>query len=190
MSSLVQRSKCRVPIAIGAPGLLLLDEKQNPIFYNAEAARILNYSVDSRSEQHRGNSVAAAVRAKLFRRRSANQEAGTVATEIFSDDKRYSWQTFAVFEKTGKRSPGMTGVLIEMNLTERKRPDVPTIAREFRLTDREEETVSHLTFGLTSKEIAARMRVSPNTVKAFLRSIMNKMSVSTRSGILGKLIQH
>jgi len=43
--------------------------------------------------------------------------------------------------------------------------------------------------GLTSKEIAQRMQVSPNTVKVFLRSIMNKMSVCTRSGILGKLMQ-
>jgi DNA-binding CsgD family transcriptional regulator len=189
MSSFAQRSKNR-PSAISAPGLLLLDEKQRPIFYNAEAARILNCSVDSSGEQQRGSGLAAAVRAKFFRGKSSNQETGNGATELFSEDRRYSWQTFAVFEKTGKRSHGMTGVLIEMNGTERKRPNVPTIAREFRLTDREEETVYHLTLGLTSKEIAACMRVSPNTIKAFLRSIMNKMSVSTRSGILGKLIQH
>jgi DNA-binding CsgD family transcriptional regulator len=32
------------------------------------------------------------------------------------------------------------------------------------------------------------MKISPNTVKAFLRIVMVKMGVSTRSGILGKVI--
>ena len=41
--------------------------------------------------------------------------------------------------------------------------------------------------GLTSKEIAVRMGISPNTVKAFLRLVMVKMGVSTRSGIVGRI---
>jgi DNA-binding CsgD family transcriptional regulator len=45
--------------------------------------------------------------------------------------------------------------------------------------------------GLTSKEVATRMNISPNTVTAFLRLIMVKMGVTTRSGIVGKLFdQH
>jgi LuxR family transcriptional regulator, regulator of acetate metabolism len=56
------------------------------------------------------------------------------------------------------------------------------------LTQREKETVELLIQGLTSKEIATRMKISPNTVKAFLRIVMVKMGVSTRSGILGKVI--
>jgi len=39
-----------------------------------------------------------------------------------------------------------------------------------------------------SKEIAERMKISPSTVKAFLRLVMVKMSVSTRSGIVGKVL--
>ena len=33
-----------------------------------------------------------------------------------------------------------------------------------------------------------RMNVSPATVKVFLRHIMLKMGVATRSGVIGKLI--
>jgi DNA-binding CsgD family transcriptional regulator len=33
------------------------------------------------------------------------------------------------------------------------------------------------------------MNISPNTVKAFFRLVMTKMSVSTRSGIVGKVAQ-
>jgi DNA-binding NarL/FixJ family response regulator len=52
---------------------------------------------------------------------------------------------------------------------------------------REQETVELLTLGLTSKEIASRMNISPNTVKAFFRMVMTKMAVTTRAGIVGKI---
>jgi DNA-binding CsgD family transcriptional regulator len=61
------------------------------------------------------------------------------------------------------------------------------LSERFDLTQRERETVEFLLQGLTSKEIATRMKISPNTVKAFLRLVMVKMKVSTRSGIAGKL---
>lgn len=61
-------------------------------------------------------------------------------------------------------------------------------SRRFNLSPREYETVVQLTHGLTTKEIARRMDISPNTVKHFVRLIMSKMSVTTRSGILGKLL--
>jgi DNA-binding CsgD family transcriptional regulator len=65
--------------------------------------------------------------------------------------------------------------------------ELAEIGARFRLTSREQETVELLFEGLTSKEIADRMKISPNTVKAFLRLVMVKMGVSTRSGIIGKI---
>jgi len=61
------------------------------------------------------------------------------------------------------------------------------ISEQFNLTQRERETVELLLKGLTSKEIANRMNISVNTVKAFLRLVMVKMKVSNRSGIAGKV---
>jgi DNA-binding CsgD family transcriptional regulator len=60
-------------------------------------------------------------------------------------------------------------------------------SRRFRLSPREVETVQHLVCGLTTKEIAPRMGISPNTVKQFVRSIMSKMGTTTRAGVLGKI---
>ncbi len=68
--------------------------------------------------------------------------------------------------------------------------DVVIIAARFNLTARERETVGFLIEGLTSKEIAGHMNISPNTVKAFIRLIMVKMGVSTRSGIIGKFVRN
>ncbi len=78
-----------------------------------------------------------------------------------------------------------------MVMLERKSNEAVTIAEiseRFGLTAREQETVQFLLEGFTSKEIAQRMKISPNTVKAFIRLVMVKMSVSTRSGIIGKIV--
>ena len=69
------------------------------------------------------------------------------------------------------------------------RTAVAALSRRFGLTAREEETVQLLVEGLTSKEIAMRMKISPNTVKGFIRLIMVKMNVFTRSGIIGKILE-
>ena len=79
----------------------------------------------------------------------------------------------------------MTGILLERMAPDSV--DISAVAKQFRLTQREQETVGLLTLGLTSKEIASRMNISPNTVKAFFRLVMTKMAVSTRSGIVGKI---
>jgi len=62
------------------------------------------------------------------------------------------------------------------------------VSQQFNLTQREGEALAYLLQGLSSKEIANRMNVSPNTVKAFLRLIMIKTGVSSRSAIVGKIM--
>jgi DNA-binding NarL/FixJ family response regulator len=79
-----------------------------------------------------------------------------------------------------------SAVPIERTASER-RPHVGSRA-EHHLTPREQETVTLLANGYTNKEIAARMGVSVNTVKAFLRSVMLKLGVTTRAGIVGRLL--
>ena len=64
------------------------------------------------------------------------------------------------------------------------------LGAEFRLTGRERETVDLLARGLTNKEIALAMGLSCNTVKAFLRSLMAKLRITTRAGIVGSLVTH
>ena len=61
-------------------------------------------------------------------------------------------------------------------------------SQQFRLTRREREAIAYLLEGLSSKEIANRMTVSANTVKAVLRLIMVKMGVSSRLEIVAKII--
>ena len=73
-----------------------------------------------------------------------------------------------VLERNGTASRGVVG-----------------LSESFHLTEREREVVELLIQGLTNKEIAGRMNISPNTVRAFIRMVMGKLGVSTRSGIVG-----
>jgi DNA-binding CsgD family transcriptional regulator len=59
---------------------------------------------------------------------------------------------------------------------------------QFNLTQREREVLEYLLQGMSSKAIADRMELSPNTVKTFLRLIMIKMGVTSRSAIVSKII--
>ena len=62
------------------------------------------------------------------------------------------------------------------------------IWKEFELTERQSQTVELLLQGMTTKEIAQSMNISSNTVKTYLRLIMAKMRVTTRAGIVGKIL--
>lgn len=61
---------------------------------------------------------------------------------------------------------------------------------KYQLTQREQEVLRGISLGLASKTIAYRMDISPNTVKAFLRLIMIKMGVTSRSGIVATMLQN
>jgi DNA-binding CsgD family transcriptional regulator len=63
------------------------------------------------------------------------------------------------------------------------------IRTEYRLTVREQQALEGVLLGLTSKEVAERMSISPNTVKAFLRMVMGKMGVTSRTGLVAKLFE-
>jgi len=67
---------------------------------------------------------------------------------------------------------------------------IDQIAKAGNLTEREVEVLRGLSIGMTSKEIALRMSISPNTVKSYIRLIMVEIRVTTRSGIVGKLLEY
>jgi DNA-binding NarL/FixJ family response regulator len=62
------------------------------------------------------------------------------------------------------------------------------VAANYHLTEREHETLRGVANGLTSKEMAFRMNISANTVKVFLRFIMIKVGVNTRTELAAKIL--
>lgn len=66
---------------------------------------------------------------------------------------------------------------------------IQTMALRHNLTNREQEALRGISMGFSSKELATRMNISPNTARAFSRLIMIKMDVRSRAGVAAKLLQ-
>ena len=161
------------------PGLLLVDAALQPIFLNHEAVQILAYPEVSRICDSFERHVEAKIRSVFA------SDGSTLLTEFISGRRRYLCRNFPVTSSsTTTAREGVVAILLE-----RSKPqfDGSRIAAQFHLSQRERETMELLVHGFTSKEIANRMRISPNTVKAFLRLIMVKMSVTTRSGLVARV---
>ena len=164
-------------------GVVLMHDS-GAIFLNTAAAKIVSFPKDPQKVD-RTLSVQT-IRAAL-NGKSISGKRPSFVTELISGRRTYVINAF-VLKDAASTSQQCFAVLLE-----RKRPqasEVAQVANEFRLTGRERQTLELLTEGLTSKEIAARLGVSPNTIKSFLRLIMVKMAVSNRSAILGKVLQH
>jgi DNA-binding CsgD family transcriptional regulator len=80
-------------------------------------------------------------------------------------------------------------IVVVLERVFRQSPDITRWSEAFQLTSRECETVKYLLKGLTSKEIADQMNISPNTVKSFLKLVMSKVGASNRTGIIAKILE-
>ncbi len=160
-------------------GLLLLDASFEPLYANDDVVELLAYPKSPREIGSLDGFVAEQIRSVIFNDRSSP------APEFLSGKRRYRCQAFSVKSNSADPSDA-TVVLFERG--PRESIDVAQIAAQYHLTERERETVGFLVEGLTSKAIAGHMNISPNTVKAFIRLVMVKMGVTTRSGIVGKIV--
>jgi DNA-binding CsgD family transcriptional regulator len=165
------------------PGLVLVDSDSSPIYMNDEAVMILAYPRGSQATRSIKKFLVQRVQSLFSAVQSASQS--SVVARIESGNRHYLCRFFSISRSLGKDEPAMA-LLIERNA---RSVDLLEKAEEFNLTNREGEAVHLLAQGLTSKEIASRMGISPNTVKAFLRLAMVKTGVSTRSGIVGRFLR-
>jgi DNA-binding CsgD family transcriptional regulator len=173
-----------VPMAPSNSGFLLLDAELNLIASNDPALQILCFPSEASRIKQPKVLLSDRVRTSLLDQQHRDRK--VFVKEVQSGRRSYTCKAFQVNYNNGHSTPqpafavllerGAAGSMTAAELSER-----------FALTQRECETVDYLLQGLTSKEIAARMKISPNTVKAFLRLVMVKMKVSTRSGIAGKI---
>ena len=181
---LAQLLENRMTMAPTNNGFLLLDAGLNLIASNCPALQILCFpSAPDRIRQPKVF-LADRVRTALVEHRS--QGGPVFVKEYKSGKRRYICKNFQVDCNGPNSGQPAFAVLLERNVAN-SHSALTDISDQFDLTQRERETVEFLLQGLTSKEIANRMGISPNTVKAFLRLVMVKMKVSTRSGIAGKI---
>ncbi len=168
--------------ALSSEGFLLLDGAMNPILVNHAAAQILAYPQKLEAQKNVDSYLATRVRSTLLSESSSG--GGGLVSRFQSGRRIYSCRSFHVNSMANGHAQATLAVLLERASS--KPTSLSKLFEGFNLTAREQEVSQYILQGLTSKQIALRMEISPNTVKAFLRLIMVKMGVSTRSAIVGK----
>jgi DNA-binding CsgD family transcriptional regulator len=161
-------------------GLILLDCSLRPIWFNAAALTILSFpEKPTRPELV----LTEKIRSGLISNGSSS--AHSFSEQFTSGRRKYSCRPFFVNLERPKLTDPFVALLLERNRT----LQISHMAEHFKLTQRERQVVELLLNGLTTKELAGRLSISPNTVKALLHLVMAKMGVSTRCGVIGKVVE-
>ncbi len=107
-------------------------------------------------------------------------------TEFRSGRRRYLCRAFLV--DSDAKGPSRASIAVLLERAPVGLIPLSPVSEQSNLTRRERDALEYLLQGLSNKEIASRMNVSPNTVKAFLRLIMLKMDVSSRAAIVARIM--
>jgi DNA-binding CsgD family transcriptional regulator len=166
-------------------GFLLLDHSLRPLYVNQEALAALAYPASPSKNSGFDSLLEDRIQSLFSGSNGSRQPKGNGF--IASGKRCYELRVFAVRSSLTNGSKPALAILFERN--RKPKVDLSYLSGRFRLTQREVETVDHLAQGANTQEIADRMEISPNTVKAFLRSIMMKMGTDTRAGIIAKILQ-
>lgn len=169
-------------------GFLMVDCSLSPVSFNDEAIQILGYPDNieklARSELH----LTEEIRSRLKTGQSSDDL--LFVTEFQSGKRRYFCRAFQI--KTHIGTPGRDQARPSIAVLLERGPSalVPLseVCQRFNLTQREREVLQYLLQGMSNREIANRMNLSRNTVRAFLRLIMIKTGVSSRAGLVSKII--
>jgi DNA-binding CsgD family transcriptional regulator len=172
------------PLKPSDAGFVLLDSSLGPIYANQDALGILCYPTVPKSSRAAMRALKKRVDAIL---RGHLPSLGTPSlVEFPSGRRRYLLRAFYLDSEI--KHPLQPAYALLMERGHHALMELAHLSTQYDLTNREIETVRLLLGGLTSKEIASHMKISPNTVKVFLRQIMLKMGVTTRAGIIGKFV--
>jgi DNA-binding CsgD family transcriptional regulator len=167
------------------PGIIVLDRGLKLMASNPHAVQILTFPERPYRIPDLHDWLSSRIRAILFDQQSAATDDAVAQFE--SAKRTYLCRSIPIYVRVDALSPDVPAVLLLLQRKPKYSITLDGIAKRFSLTPREIQTVKLLLGGLTSKEIGNHMKISPNTVKAFIRQIMIKMKVSTRSGIIGKI---
>ena len=164
-------------------GVVLLNSQLRPVHYNAEAASILGYPNKSQDAP----SMDAVLPPTRFQLADLVKSTSPSVIGFMSGRRRYRCRVFMLDSSHSPDSRLQPRVVVMLEREARQQIDLVQWSNEFQLTTRERETVQLLLRGLTSKEIAQEMNISPNTVKSFLKLVMAKVGVSNRTGLVARV---
>jgi DNA-binding CsgD family transcriptional regulator len=176
-----------LPQAIRAPivsdsGLVLLDLALEPIAFDEGAVALL-----SSPSQFNGKEPQIHIPKKILKaiRDCKRTELATIKLRFWAQESEYTCRVYLIPENQGLRQ-SLLALHFERGVSAYEA--VRKLALIYGLTDRQHEALLGIATGLSNKEMAQRMAISPNTVKVYLRLIMAKMGATSRAEVAAKLL--
>ncbi len=163
-------------------GIALLDRSSRVLFWNDEAVRVIAFPITPSHIDDPGAVLGERLHDLVTQARDSL--AGQLNT-FRSGARSYVCRVIHLDARIDKR-PEFTAVLLRRQ--EQPWADRELLETTYGLSPRERQCVEYLLLGLTTKEIAARMRVSTSTINTFFHLIMLKTRTSRRCDIVRRYI--
>lgn len=168
-------------------GMVLLDESLMPIAVDSGAQAILNGSHQSHIRP--GGSYPCIPSRVLTRiRKCPVENLSSLEIPLQLGERHYVCRAFIVESHNGHGVRSQVALYLKRNNSSAL--TIHQLGLQFNITERESEVLLHMATGLSSREVAQRMKISMNTTKTVLRRVMFKMGVASRREILAKVFQN
>jgi len=169
--------------AVGGEGIVVTDLRFKVIALDEGAQTIL----DDLGRGRRGENAGTLPDEIVEQLNTQSAQGRSHSVQLSTGKSEYSCRTFVAkrVDLTDSTPMLILHLKKEVSVTDA----VHQVGISYNLTHRERQALVGVSMGLTSKELAEQMNISPNTVKAFLRLIMIKMGAATRAGVVGKLLE-
>ena len=164
-------------------GFLILNSSLKPLYLNKCAAEILFHPHTPLPAEDFLDQLASKIHTIVA---SGPNGSISLSSEFRSGRRRYKCRLVSLEWPDTNTSEASLALLLERR--HNAHLDIREICRKHHLTPREAQAVELLLEGLANKEIAARMGISPNTVKVFFRLAMVKLGATSRSALMSKFI--
>jgi len=179
----------RVPPKTADVGLVLLDLSFTPIACDRGAVNILNgkSSSSTKAEQSSRGELPFSLPKEVLEVIANCKPNELSSAKIIFRVGNSDYTCRAYLMEPGGGIPAI--IALHLERVSSLNDAISAVAAKYRLSEREQEALRGITRGLSSKELAESMKISPNTVKVFMRLIMTKMGVTTRGAIVAHLLQ-
>ncbi len=184
------------PVLSTAPGLLMFDASSTLVSANAEADRWLNdlYGIGPGGPETwrevlpdgSANDLESAIPILplLARARAVAAEVDDGPARLRMRDRSGRWLVFHASCLKGGPADGAVTVVVE---PAKSTEIAPIIIEAYGLSPRERDVVRAIAQGLSTPDIAAELFLSAHTVRSYIKSVFEKVGVSSRGELVAKL---
>jgi DNA-binding NarL/FixJ family response regulator len=182
-----------------APGLLVVDPHGRAVSTNADAMCWLRdlwpelvdvadapiTSLDARASANGVLDAPTALLALVARARAVADGRERVPARLRLRDRRGRWIVLHASSMAGPASPdGSVAVVIE---AAKSAEIAPIVIEAYSLTSRERDVLAAIARGGSTNEIAAELFLSPHTVRDHVKTVFEKVGVSSRGELVARL---